>query len=92
MTDSLNEERDALDSMAEQGISVADAQAIKATVLKCVQDGAVESAFETAGDLIAAFQLIDSEVFTRSETERKLMAKHAGNGNTPATPLTPTRQ
>ena len=60
--------------MDHWGISVNDCLAIKMAILHAIREGHIkqESAFEASGDVIAAFQLLDQEVFTRSESERKL--------------------
>jgi len=61
------------------GLSIPDAQGIKAALLRAVSEGHLtnDSAFEAACDLVAAFQTLDTEVFTRSESERKLRENSA---------------
>ena len=64
--------------MDHWGVSVNDALSIKMAILHAIREGniAQDSAFECAADLIAAFQLVDQEVFTRSESEKKLSESH----------------
>ena len=61
------------------GLSIPDAQGIKSALLRAVSEGhiAQDCAHSAACDLVAAFQVIDTEVFTRSESERILRENRA---------------
>jgi len=61
------------------GLSIPDAQGIKSALLRAVSEGHItqDSAFDAACDLVAAFQTLDMDVFTRSESERKLRENSA---------------